>query len=152
MATYCHGKPLLAVPKAQKASSSLTSENKRTPELISDSGSDKQVADWIGSPLPTRWIRPFVGLSWSDEISKSFLSYPLLKVYTRSSPDCPCLPLRAVKWAGLGGSSPQFCLKPFWHLIALRTSWKDHDSLCSSILNRTGSIQLSWLVDKSILV
>ena len=45
MATYCHTKPLLAVPKAQKALPIVrTSENARTLESIRDSGGDKQLA------------------------------------------------------------------------------------------------------------
>ena len=46
MVIYCHAKPLLATPKAQKVSPIVkTSENERTPELIRDCGSDKQLAD-----------------------------------------------------------------------------------------------------------
>ena len=42
MATYCHAIPLLAAPKALKASSIVgTSENERTVEWIRISGSDK---------------------------------------------------------------------------------------------------------------
>ena len=45
MATYCHAKPLLAVPKAQKALLIvMTSENVRTLKSISDSGGDEQLA------------------------------------------------------------------------------------------------------------
>ena len=74
MATYCHGKPLLAAPKAQKASAIIkTSENERTQESIRDGDSDKQLADWIGLPSPTQWIRPFVGLSRGDKTLKSFV-------------------------------------------------------------------------------
>ena len=46
MATYCHTIPLLAAPKALKASSIIgTSENERTVEWIRVSGSDKYLAD-----------------------------------------------------------------------------------------------------------
>ena len=45
MVTYCHAKPLLAVPKVQKALPIVrTSENVRTLESIRDSGSDKLLA------------------------------------------------------------------------------------------------------------
>ena len=45
MVTYCHTKPLLAAPKAQKALPIVgTSENVRTLESIRDSGGDKQLA------------------------------------------------------------------------------------------------------------
>ena len=44
MATYCHAKPLLAVPKAQKALPIIkTSEKERPLKSIRDSGGDKQL-------------------------------------------------------------------------------------------------------------
>ena len=45
MVTYCHSKPLLAAPKAQKALPIVrTSENARTLESIGDSDGDTQLA------------------------------------------------------------------------------------------------------------
>ena len=42
---YCHAKPLLAAPRAQKAIPVIrTSENAKTLELIRDSGGDKKLA------------------------------------------------------------------------------------------------------------
>ena len=46
MATYWHAMPLLAVPKAQKASLIIgTSENARVLESIGVNGEDKKLAD-----------------------------------------------------------------------------------------------------------
>ena len=73
MATYCHAKPLLAAPKAQKALPTVrTSENMRTLELIRDSGDDKQLAAESATRHHYKYSeRPFVGLNWSDETSKA---------------------------------------------------------------------------------
>ena len=46
MVTYCHAKPLLAAPKAQKASPTTgTSENVRTLKSVRVNGDDKKLAN-----------------------------------------------------------------------------------------------------------
>ena len=110
MAIYCHTKPLLAMPKVSPIVK--TSKNERTPESIRDSGSNKELADRIGSPSPRQWMWPFVGLSRGGETSKSFvLSYIIFvgNVYQKLT-WMSVSPFWAVKWVG-SGSSSRFCFE-----------------------------------------
>ena len=130
MATCCHAKPLLAVPKAQKASLTIRTSENGTLESIMNSYF-KPITNATMN-CSTGILSGYAGvtslcskLDFTEKVYQKLswlpLSPPLSGVIREPA---------ATEWLRL--SSLNFVWNTCWHFIAARITWEEHDSLCSS--------------------
>ena len=131
MASCCHTKPLLAVPKAQKASLTIRTSENRTPLSWSWTAKSNQSPTllWI---VQLAYCQTTLG--WQDVKSlHSQLDFVEI-VYHKLTwlPFERCCSLTG-DWATEAGLWDSILLwKTCWHFVVARVAWEDDKSLCSS--------------------